>query len=136
MQLDSIFRPTSTNTADGDSVGYFPALISKTYVDGEVSTLKRFTQVKFGYDLRYAAGVATCTVQLDTKLNSSDATWVQPTPALPETSGGAAQKGYRPIALLSKGQGVQFRLVLTAADSFDLYTFQTEVQELRVGRSS
>lgn len=139
ISLEEIWQPTALNQLDGDGTPVGMIFESKAYVDGDVVTLKRFTLLKVGYDLRCLSFAAIAVVYADTAMNTSDAAYVNLSTtlgSLPRTPTKPGQKGFRCLPLLPKGQALEVKITQLQCDSFELLTLETEVQELRRGRSS
>lgn len=136
ISLETIWQPTALNKADGDGTAVLPIFESKSYLEGDANSMKRYTGLKVGYDLRSLAGSPTIAVSVDTKLNTSDASYVSAGTALP--LGTVPQiKGFRILPLITKGQALNVKLAATAAcDSFELTELNIAVQNPRPDRST
>lgn len=117
-QLDSIFAPTSANTADIDGTNVIFDLQTASYVDGRIGTNKLPVDLNMTYKLT-GSGSPTATLKADTKLDTSDASYVTIDAAVPSNTV-TTTKDWEIGPLLPDGQAVQFRLTGTACTSFEL----------------
>lgn len=119
VALDPIWLPTSANKADADGTSVLYSLQTASYVDGRIGTNKLPVDLNMTYKMP-GTGSPTATLQADTKLDTSDASWVTIDSAVPGQTT-TTTKDWETGALLPDGQAVEYKLFANAtSDSFEL----------------
>jgi hypothetical protein len=120
IRIDPIWAPTQSNANDADGSPVLFDYQSASYLDGTLSTDKLPNDVQITRDHR-GTGTPTATLQVDTKLNTSDASWVTVDAAMPATTTDKLSKAYPIGTLLAEGPAVEFRVTgNNACASFEL----------------
>lgn len=136
-QFEQIFSPSSTNSADADGTNVIPVFESKAYLEGDLDSMKRYTRLKVGYDMRSGSSSPTLTVSADTKANVADASYVTVSTGALGVGTTPQIKGFWILPLLKKGQALEVRITPSGAcDTFELLELNIGVQNPRPDRSN
>lgn len=136
-QFEQIFSPSVANSADANSTNVVPIFESKAYLEGDLDSLKRYTRLKVGYDMRATASSPTLTVSADTKANVADAAYVSVSAGVLGIGTAPQIKGFWILPLLKKGQALEVKIQPSGAcDTFELLELNIGVQNPRPDRSN
>jgi hypothetical protein len=113
-RLDPIFVPAQSNASDGDGTAVIADFQSASYTNGPLASNKVPADLNLTYRL-VGTGSPTATLGMDTKLETSDASYVTISSTVPNTGSVSLSKNYPTGALLAEGQATQVRLTTNAA---------------------
>lgn len=113
-RLDPIFVPAQSNASDGDGTAVIADFQSASYTFGAIPPNKMPSDLNLTYRL-IGTGSPTVTLGMDTKLETSDASYVTVSSTVPNTGSVSLSKNYPAGTLLTEGQGLQVRLTTNAA---------------------